>query len=156
MGCDLLGRVFDIPLIKFCTIASFLRTMPMEHSRKKTTGGSAPRRHPFKAIMKSLARLDRQMSAIPAQAQLWRTMATDLNVSSALITDPRIQASLSGLANQYGRMASRADECYAAYIRRLQSASVFSQRLHQYAAFLHTLETDQANANVINNDHEGA
>lgn len=106
--------------------------------------------------MKSLARLDRQMSEIPAQAQLWRTMATDLNVSSALMTDAKIQASLSGIANQYGRMASRADECYAAYVRRLESASVFSQRLHQYAAYLHALETNQPNANVIDNDNEGA
>jgi hypothetical protein len=150
------GRIFDIQIDRIWDVSEFLRNTPVEHPRKATTPGTAPRRHPFKAVMKSLARVDRQMSEIPAQAQLWRTMATDLNVSSALITDAKIKASLCGLANQYGRMARRADECYAAYVRKLESASVFSQRLHQYAAHLQMIETNQANTTVINNDNEGA
>ena len=128
----------------------------MEHPRKKTTPVSAPRRDPFKAIMESLASVDRQMRAMPAQAQLWRTMATDLNVSSALITDAKIQASLCGLANQYERMASRAEGCYAAYLRKLESATIFSQRLQQYAVSLQLIEKTQAIANAMNNDNEGA
>lgn len=128
----------------------------MEHPGKKNTPGSAPRRHPFKAIMESLASVDRQMRAMPAQAQLWRTMATDLNVSSALITDARIQASLCGLANQYVRMASRAEECYAAYLRKLESATIFSQRLQQYAVSLQLIDKTQEIANAMNNDNEGA
>jgi hypothetical protein len=128
----------------------------VERPQEEIVPEKEPRRHPFKAIMKSLARLDRQMSAMPAQAQLWRTMATDLNVSSALITDAKIQASLCGLANQYERMASRAEECYAAYVRKLEAATIFSQSLHRYAAYLQIIESNQTISDVINNDNEGA
>ena len=101
---------------------------PKENAPKRT-----PRRHPLTAAIKSLRGLDRQMTALPAEAQHWRSIATDLIVSAALVTDPKIKASLSALASQYERMASSAEKRYAAYVRKLESGTIFSQRLHQYA-----------------------
>jgi len=112
----------------------------MDRPRVKIAPEMAPRKNPFKAIMKSLGRVDRRTRTLLVEAQQWRAVATDLNVNSALIADPQIKASLCALAGQYERMARGAEERYAAHLRKLESATILTQRLYQYAVSLELKE----------------
>ena len=69
-------------------------------------------------VWDSWARIDRQMSELPAQAKRLRTLATDLNVNAALNGDPKIQSAMFRIADQYERMAHSAEMNYERYLRR--------------------------------------
>jgi hypothetical protein len=55
-------------------------------------------------VWDSLARIERQVSKVPAQAEQGRTPATELNVNGALINDPQIQSATFRIADEYQRM----------------------------------------------------
>ena len=69
-------------------------------------------------VWDSRARIERQMSELPAQAKRLRTLATDLNVNAALNGDPKIQSAMFRIADQYERMAHSAEMNYERYLRR--------------------------------------
>jgi hypothetical protein len=60
----------------------------------------------------SLARIERQISELPAQAEQWRKAATELNVNGALSGDPKIQSAIFRIADRYVRMAYSAEISY--------------------------------------------
>jgi hypothetical protein len=63
-------------------------------------------------VRASQARIKRQMSQLPVQAERWRTAATELNVNAALSNDPRIQSAMFRISDRYVRMAHSAEISY--------------------------------------------
>jgi hypothetical protein len=72
-------------------------------------------------MVKAAALIDRQMTALPTQAQQWRAAATDLNVTGALSDDQNIQAAMFKLADTYQCLALRAEERYTAFLQNRSS-----------------------------------
>ena len=78
-------------------------------------------------VRASLARIDRQMSKLPSQAERLRTLATDLNVNGAFSGDPKIQSAMFRIADQYERMACSAEMSYEQYLRRRRRENPYQQ-----------------------------
>ena len=70
-------------------------------------------------IQRSLASVQRQMTALPNHALIWRTAATDFNVTGALISDTKMQSAMFRIADRYERMAQSVEGRFLAYSRRM-------------------------------------
>ena len=69
-------------------------------------------------VRNSLAVVDRQMTGLLAQAQLWRTAATECHQQAALSGIPDIKSKMLGIAKAYEEMAVLAEQYYQAYSKK--------------------------------------
>ena len=60
-------------------------------------------------VWDSLAKIERQIRKLPAEAEQWRTAATELSVNGALSGDPKIQSAMFRIADRYVCMAHSAN-----------------------------------------------
>jgi hypothetical protein len=71
------------------------------------------------SIQRSLASVQRRMTAMPTEALRWRTAATDFNVTGALISDTKMQSAMFRIADRCERMAHLVERRFLAYSRKM-------------------------------------
>ena len=69
-------------------------------------------------VRNSLAVIDRQMTGLSTQAQLWRAAATECHPQAALSSIPNIKSKMLEIAKAYKEIAALAEQYYQVYLEK--------------------------------------